>query len=290
MKPYGGQSMAAPLKRVLVCQPKNAGWGAPDSSWRELGYFHEPELSLAERQHARLVAELEAVGAEIHHLPRGDGLTLDAVYAHDASFPTDRGMILMHMGKPARRDEPRHHERFFESLSIPILGPIDPPGLTEGGDMLWLDEATLLIGEGYRTNAEGIEQVRELLEPLDVEVLPAPLPYGPGPSACLHLMSLVSILDEKAALVDLPWLSVPTVRELERRGFHLVPMEPSERDRLACNVLALGNRKLLALEENDKTNSRLSREGFDVRTFPGSEVSANGSGGPTCLTRPFLRG
>jgi N-dimethylarginine dimethylaminohydrolase len=289
VKTFGGHSMAAPLKRVLVCSPEHAGWRGPGTSWRELGYFHAPDPDRAEAQHRKLVAELEAAGAEIHHLPRGDGLTLDAVYAHDASFPTDRGMILLHMGKPARRDEARHHERFFESLSIPILGRIEPPGLVEGGDLLWLDEETLLVGEGYRTNAEGVEQVRKLLAPLGVEVLSSALPHGPGPDACLHLMSLVSVLDEEVALVDLPWLSVPTLRELERRGLQLVPMEPSERDSLACNVLALGRKKLLALEANEKTNARLSREGFDVRTFPGSEVSANGSGGPTCLTRPFLR-
>lgn len=290
MKTFGGQSMAAPVKRVLVCSPETAGWKTPGSSWRELGYFHSPDAGLASEQHRRLVGVLESVGAEVHFLPGGEGLTLDAVYAHDASFPTDQGMILMHMGKPNRRPESARHQSFYQSLGVPPLGRIEPPGLTEAGDMVWLDEATLLIGEGYRTNAAGIDQVRKLLAPSGVEVIAAPLPYGSGPSACLHLMSLVSILDEKAAIVDLPWLSVPTVRLLEQRGFDLVPMESTERETLACNVLALGNRKLLAIAENGKTNQRLAEKGFEVLTFPGSEVSANGSGGPTCLTRPFLRG
>ena len=290
VKSFGGHSMSLPLRRVLLCAPKEAGWRGEGASWRELAYFHEPRGQAAEEQHGRVAAELEAAGAEVHFLPPGEGLTLDAVYAHDASFPTDHGMILMRMGKPARRDEPERHQRFFESLSIPVLGGIEPPGTTEGGDMVWLDARTVLVGEGYRTNAEGIAQLRALLAPFDVEVLSAPLPYGPGPDACLHLMSLISILDEKAALVDLPWLSVSTVRELERRGFGFVGIEPSERESLACNVLALGGKKLLAIEENEKTNARLVREGFDVRTFSGSEICANGSGGPTCLTRPFLRG
>jgi len=281
--------MAAPLKRVLVCSPNTAGWKAPGSSWSELGYFHAPQAELASQQHRRLVDVLESVGAEIHFLPPGKELTLDAVYTHDASFPTDEGIILMHMGKPNRRPEASRHESFYQSLGIPILGRIEPPGLTEAGDMVWLDPKTLLVGEGYRTNAEGIDQLRRLLTPSGVEVIAAPLPHGPGPSACLHLMSLISILDEKAAIVDLPWLSVPTVRLLEERGFHLVPIEPAERDTLAGNVLALGRRKLLAIEENARTNARLAGEGFEVMSFPGSEVSANGSGGPTCLTRPFLR-
>jgi N-dimethylarginine dimethylaminohydrolase len=289
VKTFGGPSMSSPLKRVLVCSPDAAGWET-GASWKSLGYFHHPDSAVATGQHRHLVQVLESVGAEVHFLPPGDALTLDAVYAHDASFPTDRGMILMHMGKPNRRAEAKEHARFFESIGVPILGRIEPPGLTEAGDMVWLDERTVLIGEGYRTNAEGIDQMRTLLDPLGVEVLSAALPHGPGPSACLHLMSLISVLDEKAAIVDLPWLAVPTVRLLEGRGFQLVPIESSERDTLAGNVLALGNGKLLAIEENEKTNTRLSDAGFEVLTFPGSEISANGSGGPTCLTRPFLRG
>jgi dimethylargininase len=132
--------------------------------------------------------------------------------------------------------------------------------------------------------------MRDLLASKGIEVISAPLPYGAGPSACLHLMSLISLLDETTAIVDLPWLAVETVELLRARGYNLVEIDSSERDKLACNILALGNRRLLALEENHKTNDRLRRAGFDVRTFPGSELCINGSGGPTCLTRPILRG
>jgi N-dimethylarginine dimethylaminohydrolase len=132
--------------------------------------------------------------------------------------------------------------------------------------------------------------MRTLLAPKGIEVLSAPLPYGPGPSACLHLMSLISLLDERTALVDVSWLAVETVELLQSRGFQFIPIADTERDTLACNVLALGGKRLLAIEENRKTNERLRYAGFDVRTFPGSEICINGSGGPTCLTRPLLRG
>jgi len=131
--------------------------------------------------------------------------------------------------------------------------------------------------------------MRSLLEPKGIEVLSAPLPYGNGPSECLHLMSLISLLDERTAVVDLPWLAVETVELLKARGFHLVEIDYSERATLACNVLALGNNRLLAIRENEKTNQKLTQAGFDVKTFPGSEICINGSGGPTCLTRPLLR-
>jgi N-dimethylarginine dimethylaminohydrolase len=156
--------------------------------------------------------------------------------------------------------------------------------------MVWLDSNTLLIGRGYRTNSAGIRQMRDLLAPFGVEVISAPLPYGAGPAACLHLMSLMSLLDEQTALVDLSWLAVETVEQLKSRNLRFVEIDATERDTLACNVLALGSGRLLALEENPKTNERLRAAGFDVRTFSGSELCINGGGGPTCLTRPILRG
>lgn len=280
--------MVGPIRRVLVCGPDSAGW-AGGASWQGLGYFHPPRPRDAQSQHDELVSALTTAGAEVLELPREDGLALDSVYAHDASFPTDQGMILMRMGKRARQREPSVHRTLFERQEIPVLGAIESPGLAEAGDLVWLDHETVLAGEGYRTNAAGIAQLAALLAPLNVEVITAPLPFGPGPDACLHLMSLLSMVDERVALVDLPWLSVTTVSELEDRGFDLIPIDDAERDSLACNVLALGQGKLLSLAENSATNRRLAEAGFSVTTFPGSEICLNGSGGPTCLTRPVLR-
>ena len=284
--------MVGALQRVLVCSPRTAGWNQPQNlaAWRDLGFHHEPDLGSARAQHETLCRELQVAGAELIELPADPELSLDAVYAHDASLATDFGLILMRPGKPNRVAEARLQGSFSLTLSIPTLGTIAAPGTTEAGDILWLDSKTLLIGHGYRTNASGIEQMRTLLAPKGIQVLSAPLPYGPGPSACLHLMSLISLLDEQTALVDLPWLAVETVELLQSRGFKFIRIDESERDTLACNVLALGGKRLLAIEENHKTNARLRHAGFDVRTFPGSELCINGSGGPTCLTRPLLRG
>lgn len=289
---FNGHSMVGPLKRVLVCSPRSAGWNQSDriARWQELGFGHSPDFAKAQAQHQALCAELNAIGAEILEFPSSDDFSLDAAYAHDASLATDFGLILMRPGKANRVPEGDRQGKFASELGIPILGKIEAPGTTEAGDMVWLDSKTLLIGHGYRTNAAGIAQMRAILSPKGVEVLSAPLPYGPGPSACLHLMSLISLLDERTALVDLPWLAVVTVEMLKSRGFQFIEIDYSERDTLACNVLALGEQRLLAIAENRKTNDRLRRHGFDVRTFPGSEICINGSGGPTCLTRPLLRG
>jgi len=283
--------MTGNLSRVLVCPPRNAGWDRPDktAAWHELGFHHSPEFAAAQTEHDTLCRLLADAGAEVVCLPSSDAFTLDTVYVHDASLPTDYGLILMNPGKANRVPEACAHAAYCAHLGIPVFGEISVPGTSEAGDMVWLDLRTLLVGHGYRTNKAGIDQVRSLLAPKGVAVLAAPLPYGPGPSACLHLMSLMSMLDEQTILVDLPWLAVETVELLRARGFRLVEIDYSERDSLACNVLSLGSKRLIALEENARTNQRMRQAGFDVLTFPGTELCLNGSGGPTCLTRPLLR-
>lgn len=283
--------MVGMLQRVLACTPRAAGWDVPAVAcgWRELGFRRPPDFSAAQAQHDQLCRQLESAGAEVIHLPASPDLSLDAVYTHDASLVTDLGLIGLNPGKPNRIAEGIRHVEFCGQLGIPSAGQVHPPGKTEAGDMVWLDSTTLLIGQGYRTNAAGIAQMRALLQPYDVEVIAAPLPYGLGPSACLHLMSLMSLLDEHIALVDLPWLAVETVELLKSRGYSLIEIDYSERETLACNVLSVGNKRLLALEENQRTNQKLRQAAFDMRTFPGSELCVNGGGGPTCLTRPLLR-
>ena len=283
--------MGGRLDRALVCSPRAAGWNDPDrvSCWQELGFHHAPNFATAQSQHDALCRELSAAGAEILELPPAENLSLDATYAHDASLATDHGLLVMRPGKPNRVVEGEHHAAFAASLDMPLFGTVTSPGTTEAGDIVWLNATTLLVGRGSRTNAAGIQQMRNLLAPHGVEVLSAPLPYGRGPSECLHLMSLISLLDEHTALVDLPWLAVETVELLKSREYRFIEIDYSERETLACNVLSLGENRLLAIAENENTNDRLRRGGFDVRTFPGNELCVNGGGGPTCLTRPLLR-
>lgn len=289
---FNGHSMVGVLLRVMVCSPRTAGWDNPErvAHSSELGFLRPPEFRVAQQQHEALCAALERAGAEVIQMFGSPRLTLDAVYTHDASIPTDFGLIPMKPGKPNRVAEAQHHRDVLREWGVPTLGEVKAPGSTEAGDMVWIDAQTLLIGHGYRTNPAGITQMRDLLKPHGVDVLTAPLPYGPGPSACLHLMSLISLLDERTALVDLPWLAVETVELLKTRGYRFIEIDYSERETLACNVLSLGDQRLVAIDANPKTNQRMRDAGFEVVTFPGSEICINGRGGPTCLTRPLLRG
>jgi dimethylargininase len=285
--------MCAPLARVMVCGPENGGWQEPARflRWQELGFLEPPDLAAAQQEHDTLCKALAEAGADVvAWIPAGPGqISLDAIYVHDPSFMTDAGAVLLSMGKRSREGEVGGHAQFYADHDIPVLGSIQPPGKVEGGDLVWLGARTLLAGTGYRTNRHGIDQLRELLQPQKVEIIPAPLPHSGGPSVCLHLMSLLSVLDEKTVLVDQPWLSVQTVELLQELGFRSIEIEVRERETMACNVLSLGNRRLLALEGNPGTSQRLKREGFQTITVPGRQIGFNGGGGPTCLTRPLLR-
>jgi N-dimethylarginine dimethylaminohydrolase len=287
---YGCDSMTGPLKRVLVCPPAAARWGRLDAGtdWRALGYLRPTDAERASLEHDRLCALLRSAGCEVRPLPASDQFSLDAVYAHDASLVTCRGAICLRMGKAARCSEPAAHRAYYESCGIPLAGSIVEPGTVEAGDVLWLNAGILLVGRGYRTNAAGIEQLRHLVSP-GVRVVSAPLPHGGGTGCCLHLMSLISLLDDRTALVDLPWLAVETVEMFREAGYRFIEIDPAERATLACNVLALGNGRLIALSENPHTNERLRSAGFEVMEFAGGEIGINGGGGPTCLTRPLLR-
>ena len=287
---FGGQSMCGKLRRVVVCRPEVAGWSEIDrsSQWAALAYANAPCADRARAEHTALRQALRREGVEVIEIGQDSALSMDAVYTHDASFLCDEGIVILNMGKDNRAPEPGLHEALFREMGVPIVGRIEAPARVEGGDLVWLDSRTLLVGIGFRTNTEGAVQLARLLGQ-GVEVIQAPLPYGSGPQHCLHLMSLLSVLGPEHILADLPSLAVGTVELLHKTGWRLVEICGDERATFGCNVLSLGERRVLALEENLGTNRRMREAGFTVVTVSGRELACYGGGGPTCLTRPLLR-
>ena len=260
------------------------------AQWKALRFGAAPDYGAAIEEFERLLDILRASGVTVHLLPREAGTTLDSVYARDASIVSPKGIILCRMGKPARASEPEAQRRVFESLgsAFNVYGRIEPPGLLEGGDVVWLDARTLLVGRGYRTNAEGIRQLRVLLGE-SVDVIDVPLPHWRGEGDVLHLMSLLSPVDRDAAVVYSPLLPVPFRKLLLGRGYRLVEVPDDEFDSMGCNVLALGPGRCVMLAGNAQTRSALERAGVEVVEYAGNEISIKGAGGPTCLTRPITR-
>lgn len=286
-KTYGGQSMIAPLRRVLVRRPDESFGNADPQQWH---YTSQPDLARAQAEHDALVATLRRAGAEVVYHDVEQPGRADSIFVFDPALITDAGAIALSMGKALRRGEEAAIVSMFERLGIPLIASLEGKARAEGGDMLWLDEATLAIGLGFRTNAEGVRQLRSVLEPAGVKVLAYDLPYFTGPEACLHLLSLISIVDERLAVVHPPLMSTPFWQELERRGFNLIVIPEHEFATQATNVLAIAPGQCLMLEGNPETKRLLEQAGCEVQTYRGEELSLKAEGGPTCLTRPILRG
>lgn len=286
MRAYGAQSMVAPLRRVIVRRPDEAFAVADPAAWH---YAGRPDLPAAQAEHDAFVAVLREHGAEVIYADAPQPGRADSIFVHDPALVTDAGAVLLRMGKALRVGEEAALGAALERAGVPILGRLEGAALAEGGDLLWLDERTLAAGVGFRTNAEGVRQLQALLAPLGVTVLPVELPWYQGPEACLHLMSLISLVAADLAVVYLPLMGVPFVQELDRRGVRLVEVPEAEFLTMGTNVLAMAPGELLMLEGNPVTQARLAAAGCEVRTYVGREISLKAEGGATCLTRPVLR-
>jgi dimethylargininase len=280
---YGARSMTAPLRRVLVRPPQPADAGR----WQEYGWRAAPDAAAAAAEHEALRELLAGAGAEVI-VAAGEAGNPDAIYAYDPVLVGDDGAVLLRPGKDGRLGEPGALEADLARAGVPVAARIEPPGTIDGGDTLWLDRDTLLVGRGYRTNAAGVEQLQAAFP--DAEVLSYDLPHWHGRGEVMHLMSLISPLDDDLALVYPRLAPVRLLELLAERGISTVEVPDEEFETMGPNVLALGPRKALALEGNDETRRRMEAAGVEVLTYRGDEISRKGDGGPTCLTRPILRG
>lgn len=259
------------------------------AEWRDLGYTAPPDFDRAVEEYDRFLSLVTSAGAGVRLLPGSSDVGIDSIYVRDASVVAPRGLILASMGKPQRAGEPAAHETAFRAWGFPILGAIEPPGLLEGGDVVWFDERTVAVGRGYRTNDEGIRQFRALAGP-EVEVTTVPLPHWRGPTDVFHLMSIISPVDRDLAVVYSPLLPVTFREWLVARSISLVEVPDEEFDSMGANVLAIAPRRAVMLADNPKTRARLTAAGAEVLEYDGREISLKGGGGPTCLTRPISRG
>src|SRR6267378_4702135 len=186
---YGSQSMSDPLQTVLVRRPDGAFAVADPERW---GYAGRPNLAAARKEHGAFVDLLRQSKIDVRYHEEPQAGRADAIFVHDPAIVTDEGAIILRMGKELRKGEEEAIAETFEKLNLPILAALRGKATAEGGDLLWVNHDTLAVGQGFRTNAEGLRQLREALREIDVQVLPVELPYYTGPEACLHLLSLIS--------------------------------------------------------------------------------------------------
>jgi N-dimethylarginine dimethylaminohydrolase len=275
--------MTGTLQRVLVRPPRAAGFAA----WREYGWRSEPDVAKLADEHEAFCNALGAGGAEVVLADTPLPTDPDAIYVFDPAILADSGAIVLRPGKEGRLVETDAIASDFEHAGVPIAARLEAPASADGGDTIWLDESTLLVGRGYRTNDDGIHALQAALP--GVNVLAFDLPHLHGSAIVLHLLSLLSPLDDDLVVAYLPLLPVRLVQLLEELEIQIVEVPDDEFETMGPNMLALAPRVALALEGNQETRKRLERVGVDVSVYRGDEISRKGDGGPTCLTRPLLR-
>jgi len=282
MARFGSQSMTGRLERVLVRPPL-----AEDAArWREYGWRAEPDHAAAAAEHDALRAILEDAGAEVVVSSHDPG-NPDAMYVYDPVLVGRAGAVLLRPGKEGRRNEPDAIAETLVSAQVPVAAELSDSAVAEGGDTVWLDEETLLVGIGYRTNPAAVAALGEAFP--GVDVIAFDLPHWNGRGEVMHLMSFISPLDRDLALVYPRIAPVRLLDLLAAREIEVVEVPDEEFETQGPNVLALGPRHALALDGNPETRRRMERAGVDVLVYRGDEISRKGDGGPTCLTRPLLR-
>ena len=278
---FGVRSMTAPLHRVLTVRPTTTGDFA-GAGWRT------PDGAALLREHDGFVELLGSLGVEVVTAEAPDGM-VDACFAYDPVFVTGSGAIELQMRKPARVDDPAFLIAEVEKAGVPVLGRLTGEARADGGDMFWLDETTLAVGRGYRTNAAAHAQLQELVAGEGVIVERADLPHHLGAAHVMHLMSVVSPVAPDLAVVFEPLAPVPLLEMLTDRGYRTVACDPEEFDAQGCNVLAVRPGVAVMADSAPRTRAALEKAGTEVHTYAATEIN-KGDGGPTCLTRPLHRG
>ena len=270
------------LRRVLVRRPLREDAAA----WEAYGWRAAPDVAAAQAEHEAFCGVLDDAGAEVIVSEHDPG-NPDAIYTYDPTLVGRDGAVLLRPGKEGRRREPEATVAALDLAGVPVAGRVDSDATVEGGDTVWLDETTLLVGIGYRTSPAALDALRSAFP--GTEVVAFDLPHWNGAGEVMHLMSLLSPLDRDLALVYTRIAPTRLMWLLAERGIEVVEVPDDEFETMGPNVLALGPRRALALEGNDETRRRMERKGVDVLSYRGDEISRKGDGGPTCLTRPLLR-
>ncbi len=288
---YGCQSMHKKIDRILIKHPKDAFISQKNlsKSWESFNYTSEPVYETVLKEYEVFENIIKENVANVDYLPQSENVGLDSIYTHDSLKITQQGAIFFNTGKVLRQKEGYEVEKKFKDLGIDTLGWIQSPGKIEGGDVVWIDEKTVAIGRGYRTNDEGIRQFKEITKDIVDQYIIVPMPHADGEAECLHLMSIISIVDADLAVVYSRYMPVPFREFLIERGFDLVEVNDEEYENLGSNVLALAPRVCVLMEGNQDIYDKLDQKGCKLYTYPGAELSFKGTGGPTCLTCPVTR-
>ena len=278
---FGVRSAVAPLRRALVVQP------AVEGDFATAGWSAAPDPDRLLVEHTAFVDLLIGLGVDVVRVPAPPGF-VDALYAFDAVFVVRHGAVVLRCRKQARSAEPDWLAPHVEAAGVPVVARLDEPAFADGGDLLWLDDHTLAVARGHRTNAAAHAQLTDLLGRDGVRVERFDLPWHTGPDAVLHLMSVVSPVADDLAVVFRRLAPVALLDTLADRGVRTIDVDAEEFATQGGNVLAVRPGVVVLPDGNPRVQKALEAAGVEVHCYSAQELN-KGDGGPTCLTRPLLR-
>ena len=270
-----------PLKRVLLKHARDAFVSQEklNTEALSLNYLAIPNYESAIRQYDAFANLLEQRGVATEFLPLTDTTTLDSLYVRDNAVISDAGVALCNMGKAERVVETAEQAKFYAGDTLSVLPPMPEGATLEGGDVVWLKNDVLAVGQGYRTNAAGIKYLEQRLTSAK-EIITVPQPHFRGPSDVLHIMSMISPISDDIAVVYSSLMCVSFRNRLLDEGYQLVEVPEHEYDTLGCNILTIAPGVVIMATGSPDTQRALEKLGVEVHTFDGSEISVKGCGGP----------
>ena len=291
MNNFGAQNMVSHLKKVLMKRPQNFMSKVDLQKWN---YTSPLDQKILNENYNEFYKIIKTSGAEIVDLKlKNENEELcDSIFTHDPSLVLNEGAIILNMGKNLRKKETEEHTNFYNKEKIPIIGKVINDGTVEGGDCLWLNKKTLLVGESHRTNKIGIDQLDDIVNKHDIKLMPIKLPKYNNENSCFHLMSLISMLDNDLAIGCMSLLPTDLINLLKENDIKIIGIPEDEYFKsktLAVNILALSPRNLVVMKGYPKTIDLLIKSGCNVNLFSGDELCIKTEGGATCLTRPIWR-
>jgi len=259
---------------------ENAQYSALVRSTLRKGYRFDRALAL--RQYGEMIDAYRDAGVAVHLLEACDELPY-GVYARDSSFMTPFGAVVCQLANPRRRGEYASTLRFYLSQGIPVYDLVSA-GNFEGGDFNMIEPGCVLVGyTGLRGEEVAARQVGGWMEKEGIEVK-----YAPIDEYYVHIDLMVCMLAEKLAAVCLDTTEPDVVDWLRARRIEIVPVSFRDTMGLGCNVVALGNDRVLSVAQSSELNAKLRALGFTVYDPDMSQFLLAG-GGVHCMCQALRR-
>lgn len=268
------------LKRVLVSRPeylKPAPINEIAKKWKDTTMDVEKML----QEHQAFVEAYEKAGVAVEFLD-ADEERPNSVFARDFGGCVKEGYILGTFKLEMRYKEHVDYEKRMADLGIPKIGEVTS-GCFEGGDFMFMNEHWIAVGMADRTDAKGLAELKDILEPLGYEVTGVPLKRE-----YLHLDMCFNLVDDHLAVAYKEGLPEEFLDRLKQEHIEIISVPEAAIFMHGCNLQALGNHRVLSLKHNALVNAELSKRGMDVIELDITEILKAG-GGPHCMTFPLER-